>query len=182
VFRYRRRTADAIVVLGCLAPAALKRRLQRGVELFQQDAAPLLVLSGGGVGPVSEAEAMRDAALACGVPSSALLIEAGSRSTYENARETARLLGPRGFRTVVLVSDRARLLRAAILFRLSGLRVAGWAAPQSSSLKWEARVAMHELAALPRGLTRVIFRQRSDGISPRPRWWRPRSAEKSQGC
>jgi uncharacterized SAM-binding protein YcdF (DUF218 family) len=37
---------------------------------------------------------MRSVALACRVPSTALLVEAGSRSTYENARETARLLGP----------------------------------------------------------------------------------------
>lgn len=179
--RHRTRAADAIVVLGCRAPAGLKRRLERGVELFQQQVAPLLVLSGGG-GPISEAEVMREAALARGVPSTALLSEAGSRNTYENARETARLLGSRGSSAVVLVSDRAHLLRAAILFRLAGLRVVGWAAPPRASIKWEARLAMHELAALPRGLTRALFRQRSAGSLPRPRSWRPRSVKKFPEC
>jgi uncharacterized SAM-binding protein YcdF (DUF218 family) len=172
VRRHRTRTADAIVVLGCRAPAALKRRLERGVELFQQQAAPLLVLSGGGAGPISEAELMRDAALARGVPSGAVLIEAGSRNTYENACETARLLGSRGSMSVVLVSDRAHLPRAAILFRSAGLRVAGWAAPPRRSIQWEARLAMHELGALPHGLLRALFKQMSAG----------RSAERSPGC
>ena len=180
--RHRTRTADAVVVLGCRAPAALQRRVERGVELFQQQAAPLLVLSGGGTGPISEAEAMRDAALARGVPRTALLIEAGSRNTYENARETARLLGSRGSSAVVLVSDRAHLPRAVILFRLAGLRIAGWAAPRRASLKWEARLAFHELAALPRGLARALFRRRGAGRLLRPRLSRPRSAEKSPGC
>jgi uncharacterized SAM-binding protein YcdF (DUF218 family) len=182
VHRHRTRTADAIVVLGCRAPAALKRRLERGVELFQEQAAPLLVLSGGGAGPISEAEMMRDTALARGVPSAALLIEARSRSTRENARETARLLGSRGLTAVLLVSDRAHLPRATILFRLAGLKVAGWAAPPRHSIRWEVRLAMHELGALPRGLIRVLFKQESAGRRLRLRSWRPRSAEKSPRC
>lgn len=180
--QHRTQTADAIVVLGCRAPAVLKRRIERGVELFQQQAAPLLVLSGGGAGPISEAEMMRDTALAGGVPSAALLIEAGSRNTYENARETARLLGSRGLMAVVLVSDRAHLPRAAILFRLAGLKVAGWAAPPRRSIRWEVRLALHELGALPRGLTRALVKQGSAGNRLRLRSWRPRPREKSPGC
>src|SRR5215468_4716436 len=98
--------ADAIVVLGCRGPAALTRRLDRGIQLYQVGAAPLLVLSGGNPGPIAEAEFMRRAALARGVPESALLVEPVSRNTLENARETARLLRPKALRSVVLVSDR----------------------------------------------------------------------------
>jgi len=58
---------DAIVVLGCRGSAALKRRLEIGIRLFESGAAPLLVLSGGGSGPLPEAEAMRWAAIAHGV-------------------------------------------------------------------------------------------------------------------
>jgi uncharacterized SAM-binding protein YcdF (DUF218 family) len=180
--RNRTRTADAIVVLGCRAPAALKRRLERGVELFREKAAPLLVLSGGGAGPIPEAEIMRDTALGRGVPSAALLIEAGSRSTRENARETARLLGSRGFTAVLLVSDRAHLPRAALLFRLAGLKVAGWAAPPCHSIRWEVRLALRELGALPRGLTRAFLKQGSAGRRLRLRSWRPRPGEKSPEC
>ena len=124
-------------MLGCHSSAGLARRVDRGIRLFRADAAPLLVLSGGGTGPVPEAEITRQMALARGVPDAALLIEPRSRDTVENARETARLLGPRGGRLVLLVSDRAHLPRAVPLFRLAGLRVAGWAGMPPPSFLWE---------------------------------------------
>jgi vancomycin permeability regulator SanA len=82
--------ADAIVVLGCRGPAALQRRLEIGIRLFERGAAPLLVLSGGGSGPVPEAELMRQAAIAHGVPPTALLTDIlVSRHFRECARNRA---------------------------------------------------------------------------------------------
>jgi DUF218 domain len=99
--------ADAIVVLGCRGSARLTRRLDHAIRLFRAGAAPLLLLSGGGTGPVPEAEIMRRMALARGVPEAVLLVELGSHDTVENARETTRLLRSRGGRAVLLVGDRA---------------------------------------------------------------------------
>ena len=147
--------ADAIVVLGCRGSAALKRRLDRGIELFQEGTAPLLVLSGGGAGPVPEAELMRRAAIARGVAPTALLIEPSSRNTLENARETARLLSARGLDSVLLVSDRVHLPRAALLFRLAGLRVAGRAAVPARSLRRQTSAILREIAAFPWSLLRA---------------------------
>jgi uncharacterized SAM-binding protein YcdF (DUF218 family) len=144
--------ADAIVVLGCRPSARLMRRLECGIRLLQGDAAPLLLLSGGGDGPVPEAEIMRRMALDSGVPEAALVVEPGSRDTVENARETARLLRSRGGRSVVLVSDRVHLPRAALLFRLAGLRVAGRAGVPPPSIRWEIRTAMRECMKLPGSL------------------------------
>ncbi len=155
--------ADAIVVLGCRGSAALRRRLEIGVRLFDQGAAPLLVLSGGGSGPVPEAELMRRAAIAHGVPPTALLVDILSRDTFENARETARLLGARGLASVLLVSDRVHLPRAALLFRLAGLRVAGRAAVPARSLRRQAGAILREIAALPWSLTRAASRGLGDG-------------------
>ncbi|HWZ69187.1 MAG TPA: YdcF family protein, partial [Stellaceae bacterium] len=94
-------------MLGCRPPAGLTRRLNHGIYLFRAGVAPLLLLSGGGSGPVPEAEIMRRIAIARGVPEAALLVEPGSRDTVENAREAARLRWrPRGGRFVLLVSDR----------------------------------------------------------------------------
>jgi len=59
----------------------LTRWLNQGIYLFQAGAAPLLLLSGGGSGPVPEAEIMRRIAIARGVPEAALLVEPGSRDT-----------------------------------------------------------------------------------------------------
>jgi uncharacterized SAM-binding protein YcdF (DUF218 family) len=147
-------------VLGCRSSTGLARRLDRGIGLFQAGAAPLLLLSGGGAGPVAEAEIMRRMALARGVPATALLIEPRSRDTVENARETARLLGPRGGHLILLVSDRAHLPRAALLFRLAGLRIAGWAGVPPPSTLWEIGAALRECAALPRSLARGFLQLR----------------------
>jgi uncharacterized SAM-binding protein YcdF (DUF218 family) len=148
--------ADAVVVLGCRGSAAL-RRLEIGIRLFEEGAAPLLVLSGGGSGSLPEAELMRRAAIADGVPETALLVDAVSRNTFENARETARLLSARGRRRVLLVSDRAHLPRAAVLFTLAGLRVTGRAGVAAPSLGRSAAAAIREIAALPWSLLRALI-------------------------
>jgi len=167
--------ADAIVVLGCRGPAALGRRLEVGVRLFEAGAAPLLVLSGGGSGPIPEAEAMRRAAIASGVSETALLTDAVSRNTFENARETARLLHARGLRSVILVSDRSHLLRAAVMFHLAGLYVTGRAGAPARSLGCAAGAALREIAALPWSLLRAILPLMSPAIRPGSPRNRPRS-------
>jgi uncharacterized SAM-binding protein YcdF (DUF218 family) len=152
--------ADAIVVLGCRTRAGLTRRVDVAVRLFQAGAAPVLLLSGGGAGPEAEAEIMRRMALARGVPEAALLIEPESRDTVGNARRSARLLAARGGHSVLLVSDRVHLPRAALLFRLAGLHVAAWAAPRPPSTRWEIGPAIRECAALPRSLAQAVFHRR----------------------
>jgi uncharacterized SAM-binding protein YcdF (DUF218 family) len=150
-------SADAIVVLGCRNSAALTRRLEIGIRLFEAGAGPLLVLSGGGRGPLPEAEVMRLAAIAHGVPEAAVLIDPLSRNTFENARETARLLTARERHSVLLVSDRAHLRRAAMLFRLAGLRVVGRAGAPAPSLGRSVGAAIREIAALPWSLMRALI-------------------------
>jgi uncharacterized SAM-binding protein YcdF (DUF218 family) len=61
--------------------------------------------------------------LACqGVPAEALVVESASRSTRENAVNTARLLAGDTGSTVLLTSD-YHMFRAARAFRKAGLRV-----------------------------------------------------------
>jgi uncharacterized SAM-binding protein YcdF (DUF218 family) len=135
----------------------MRQRVDHGIRLFEAGAAPVLLLSGGGAGPMPEAEIMRGMALARGVPEAALLIEITSRDTVGNAREAARLLGAGGGRSVLLVSDRAHLPRAALLFRLAGLRIAGWAGLRPPSLRQELSGVLRECAALPWSLVRAVF-------------------------
>jgi uncharacterized SAM-binding protein YcdF (DUF218 family) len=115
------------------------------------------VLSGGGSGPVPEAETMRRAALASGLSETALMIEGRSRNTLENARETARLLSARGLHSVLLVSDRAHLPRAAFLFRRAGLQVVGRAGVPPSSAKQQAGAIIRESAAVLWNLLRALL-------------------------
>jgi uncharacterized SAM-binding protein YcdF (DUF218 family) len=144
--------AEAIVVLGCGVRSRLVRRVECGVRLYHAGAAPLLLLSGGGRGAEPEAAIMRRLALAAAVPDRALLVEPNSRNTWENARESAWLLRQRGLRRVVLVSDRPHLPRAALLFRLAGLEIAGRGGVPSPSPVSELAAIVREIAALPKSL------------------------------
>jgi uncharacterized SAM-binding protein YcdF (DUF218 family) len=148
--------ADAIVVLGCPRSPRLDRRLRRGIELWRAGAAPVLVLSGGGSGPEPEAVAMRRAAIGGGVPEAAVLVEPHSRDTLGNARETAHLLQSGGWRRVVLVSDRTHLPRAAMLFRLAGVRVVARSGVSSGSPALELATALREAVAFPPSLVRAL--------------------------
>jgi uncharacterized SAM-binding protein YcdF (DUF218 family) len=118
-----------------------------------------LLLSGGGRGVVPEAELMRRIACAHGVPDQALVIEPRSRNTCENARECARLLRAHQLHSVVLVSDRAHLPRAALLFRLEGVSVAARAAVPAVSWPSALAAAAYEAVALPRSLMRCLIRK-----------------------
>ena len=149
--------ADAIVVLGCKSSLRLRRRVECGVRLYRDGVAPVLMLSGGGRGPEPEAKIMRRIALTGDVPQVALLIEPNSRDTVGNARETALLLRAHGLRTVVLVSDRAHLPRAALLLRLAGVAVAGRFGVRSPSLPREIVATIREMAALPFSLVRALI-------------------------
>ena len=153
---------DVIVVLGARVAAggraspAMARRVRRGVALFHEGAAPRLLLSGG-TGPPTEAAVMRELALAAGVPDERLLLEERSRTTWENARFSARLMAEEGLEGALLVSDRLHLPRALLSFRRAGLRVEGRAAEEGwleASLPRLAGQALYEAVALLRYLPR----------------------------
>ena len=152
--------ADAIVVLGCRVDGTgspserMRRRMALAVALYRNGAAPLIVLSGGGAGPVAEAEAMRDLALAAGIPAAALLLEPDSRDTLANAANTARLLKALGKSRIVLVTDRAHLPRATLLFRRAGLDIAGVAGVPASSIRRALAAVFYEIASLVRAVRR----------------------------
>lgn len=127
---------DAIVVLGgAVAPQLAgdaRARLHRGSDrvreaalLFHAGCAPrLLASAGGGIhwpAIASEAEAMRALLLEFGVPEGALLVEDQSRTTFENARYSAELLGERP--RILLVSSAWHLRRAVPLFERAGFEV-----------------------------------------------------------
>ena len=123
--------ADAAVVLGgglfpnnALTPASLERTLY-AVNLHRRGLAPRLIFSGGitGEAPRPEGDVMAETAQALGVPGEAIVVERASRSTYENAVETARLLRERGLHRVLLVTDPTHMYRSQLAFRRQGVQV-----------------------------------------------------------
>ena len=160
-------TFDVIVVLGAAVgagggpSAALRRRVAEGVRRLEAGAAPVLLLSGGkggakGGGWPSEAEVMRDLALAAGVaagaPEGRLVLETESRSTLENARCSARIMRARGWARALVVTDAVHLPRALMAFRALGIEAKGAAvmggARDEPVWTWPVHLAREALAFL----------------------------------
>lgn len=125
--RDSKRPAHAIVVMGAAQydgrpSPVLRARVDHAIQLWRQGLAPVLVMTGGrGVGDTTtEAAVERRYAMSKGVPSSAILVEAESRSTSESLRNVASMMTP-SRREVILVSDPFHMLRLAILARRFGL-------------------------------------------------------------
>ena len=133
--------ADAVVVLGGgLRPALPPRqgvevaeggdRLLRGVQLVRRGLAPLLVTSGGRVSFTGhdpappEALWARDLAEELGLPADRILINPGSHTTAEEARDIGALGRRRGWSRVLLVTSAFHMPRSLATFQQrSGLTV-----------------------------------------------------------
>jgi uncharacterized SAM-binding protein YcdF (DUF218 family) len=124
----RARPADVIVVLGG-GESGTTRRAVHAAALFRQGYAPYLLCSGNIVSGEPFSEAERCAMVACehGVPAGAIVLDEISRSTEENAIESAAIMQARGWEDAVLVSDDFHLWRATWLFEHQGVRV--WPSP-----------------------------------------------------
>lgn len=123
-----RTSAHAIVVLGAAQwdgrpSPVLRARVDHAIQLWRRGLAPKLIVTGGrGQGDTTtEAAVERRYAMSHGVPASAILVEAESRSTSESLRNVAAMMDA-GAREVILVSDPFHMLRLSILARRFGLR------------------------------------------------------------
>jgi uncharacterized SAM-binding protein YcdF (DUF218 family) len=100
-------------------------RLICGITRWRNGEAPLLVMSGGpqaasGPQPLG-ADVMQTLAVQLGVPASAIMTEARSRTTAESAVEVRRLFA--GLQRVILVTSALHLPRATAVFRKEGFEV-----------------------------------------------------------
>lgn len=133
--------ADAVVVLGGgLKPALAPRRgvemaeggdrLLTGLRLMRANSAPLLITSGSNVSFTAadpappEAISARDLAVELGLPAHRILINPGSRTTAEEARDIGALARQRGWSRILLVTSAFHMPRSLATFRQrSGLSV-----------------------------------------------------------
>ena len=98
--------ADALVVLG-----GGDGRADRGAELYQAGAAPMIVVSGYGDCRQNVQELER-----LGVPTSAIMAEPAARTTLENAKLSVPLLRAMRARRVILVTSWYHSRRALACF------------------------------------------------------------------
>lgn len=121
---------DVIVVLGSgirgeLLTVGLKNRLDRAIEVYNENPDVVIVVSGG-QGPqedITEALAMERYLLRCGIDSERIIKEERATSTYENfiysKQILDRLLGD-GY-DVAFVTNEYHIYRAASLAKIAGL-------------------------------------------------------------
>lgn len=126
----------AIVIGGAISPPSPMRlfadlhdaadRVWHAARLYHAGKAPVLVLSGGSdpeVTPTTEAQAMQMLLRDLSVPDTAMLREGASRTTRQNAENSAALLKHRGIRRVLLVTSALHMARAVAHFQAAGLAV-----------------------------------------------------------
>lgn len=130
--------ADAIILLGGIAgwrgPPSVTPDFGSGVDrallaarLYHAGKAPRIVVSAGMLPWVSrrqpEAEVLAGLLGELGVPRTALLLDARSANTHQNAIETAAIFRREGLRTGLLVTSGIHMPRALETFRAQGLDV-----------------------------------------------------------
>jgi uncharacterized SAM-binding protein YcdF (DUF218 family) len=122
------RSVDAVVVMGAAQydgrpSPQLAARLDHVVSLYDEDVAPLVVVTGGkrAGDRFTEAEASAQYLIDRGVPASAIVMESTGRTTYESMGGAAELLADRGLDTVLVVTDPYHALRSRLVAEDVGL-------------------------------------------------------------
>ncbi len=163
---------DVVIVLGASTSASggptptLRRRVVKGVRIFEKTGARALLMTGGpGGGRPAEAEIMRDLARLAGAPEDRIFVETEARSTFENARRSADIMRRHGWTRAVVVTDAMHLPRALLAFRGAGVGATG----RGARIVWHGgpfRTPFHYLAYEIAGIAwyaaRIILRRVPD--------------------
>lgn len=149
--------ADAIVVMGAaqydgVPSPLLEGRLQTALELWRQERAPLIAVTGGKqVGDrFTEAEASRRWLLDRGVPAGAILAEDAGRSTFESLELLAPVLRAAGADRILVVSNSWHLPRSVLSARELGFSARG-AAVERDGWRWSAEHSAREVLGVAAG-------------------------------
>jgi uncharacterized SAM-binding protein YcdF (DUF218 family) len=103
-------------------------RVLYAAKLYQQEAAPVILVSGGNLAFSSArgdtpAQEMAEILLLTGVPFSAIWQQTKSQNTYEDALYSAQMLAEHDITEVILVTSAMHMPRSVALFEKQGLAV-----------------------------------------------------------
>ena len=130
-------SAEAIVILGGatrnqepprIIPDLNERgdRLLYGAKLYQDGAAPKIILTGGRFpwfgADTSEADSMATVLELMGVPPDAMILESQSLNTHQNAVFTKKILERENIRRILLVTSATHMPRSLAIFRKQGIK------------------------------------------------------------
>lgn len=122
-----RRHADVAVVFGARAYAngvlstSLEDRVRTAADLYRAGLVPRLIMSGGvGTSAMDETIAMRDRAIALGVPASAISLDNGGENTDASVAGTVPMFERDHAKSVLAVSQFYHLPRIKLAYRAAG--------------------------------------------------------------
>jgi vancomycin permeability regulator SanA len=150
---YRRRAEIAVVFGAGVYPdgrlsVALADRVRTAIELYHDGTVNNLLFSGGpGMGDTHETVAMKNYAMAKGVPQSAILLDPNGLSTHETVKHTNPILDKLGAKRVLAVSHFYHLPRIKMAYQRTGREVYTVPAKESYTLKAMPLYLPREVAA-----------------------------------
>ncbi|PID30510.1 hypothetical protein CR983_02545 [Candidatus Saccharibacteria bacterium] len=127
--------ADVIIAV---SGGDTRARTQEAIDLYQQGWADKLIFSGAALdksGP-SNAEVMRQQALAQNVPAAAIVVEPLGETTAENAEKTTSLLHDENTRTAILVTSSYHAKRTLLEFQSTAPDIEFRISPASGDSQW----------------------------------------------
>ncbi|MFC1655738.1 YdcF family protein [Patescibacteria group bacterium] len=120
--------ADTIVIFGNkvetngLPSARLQSRLVKGIELYDQNYAPIIIVSGGfGKEGFDEATVMKDYLSDNGVPEENIIVDSDGNNTYQTAKNVKRIMETQNMTSVIIVTQYYHVARARLAFKKFGI-------------------------------------------------------------
>ena len=151
---------DCIIVLGCRVNGEtpspmLSDRLLRGIELYNMNAAPKLLMSGDhGQVKYDEVNAMKQFAIDRGVPSEDVFMDHAGFSTYETMYRAKEVFAAK---RVMIVTQSYHLYRAVYIAEKLGLQAWGVDSDLQSYIR-QPYYDMREILARDKDFVKVIFK------------------------
>ena len=151
---------DCIIVLGCRVNGEtpspmLSDRLLRGIELYNMNAAPKLLMSGDhGQVKYDEVNAMKQFAIDRGVPSEDVFMDHAGFSTYETMYRAKEVFAAK---RVMIVTQSYHLYRAVYIAEKLGLEAWGVDSDLQSYIR-QPYYDMREILARDKDFVKVIFK------------------------
>ncbi|MFC1770631.1 YdcF family protein [Candidatus Margulisiibacteriota bacterium] len=144
VYETKLEPANIIVVLS----GGYGNRTEKAVELYKQKKGKKLLMTGNPIFSKSIPEYMAEYAQELGIPSSDILIEKESLSTYDNAMNSAKIIKKLKAKKVILVTSRFHTKRSYWIFKkaLKGIDIKIMVAGAEDHINYQNWWTDHEMS------------------------------------
>ncbi len=139
--------ADAAIVLGAAvwknSPSPVfQERINHAINLYKNKKVDFLIFTGGmgDADDLAESEVAKAYAINNGVPEDVIFIETSSTITFENLKESKKIMSDMGIDSVLIVSDPVHMKRAMMMTNDLGIKAYSSPTPTSQYKSWHAKL------------------------------------------